>query len=122
MLPYAESVEACVQYATTTLDGRTVATLHKLLNPVDYPLELDLRIYCTAECAALRGTKYQLKAVVVHHGSSQYDGHYTIDQMLPDGRWVERNDDRPPRQISSLIAMGQVSNWVGLQYDRKECR
>ncbi|CAK7226556.1 hypothetical protein SBRCBS47491_006271 [Sporothrix bragantina] len=76
----------------------------KIWKKVGYPLELEIprEIFSRAKRNTLLSKplpKYQLNAVVYHHGKQASGGHYTVDVLREDGREWIRLDDTVIRRI-----------------------
>ncbi|CAK7270493.1 hypothetical protein SEPCBS119000_004119 [Sporothrix epigloea] len=76
----------------------------KIWKKVGYPLELEIprEIFSRAKRNTLLSKplpKYQLNAVVYHHGKQASGGHYTVDVLREDGREWIRLDDTFIRRI-----------------------
>ncbi|KAG2399912.1 Ubiquitin carboxyl-terminal hydrolase [Vigna angularis] len=39
-----------------------------------------------------KGRKYELVAIITHHGREPSKGHYTTDAQYPNGRWLRFDD------------------------------
>ncbi|CAK7230544.1 hypothetical protein SCUCBS95973_007610 [Sporothrix curviconia] len=76
----------------------------KIWKKVGYPLELEIprEIFSRTKRNTLLSKplpKYQLNAVVYHHGKQAGGGHYTVDALREDGREWIRLDDTVIRRI-----------------------
>lgn len=85
----------------------------KIWKKVGYPLELEIprEILARQKRNTILGEnglpKYQLTAVVYHHGKNASGGHYTVDVRRQDGReWIRIDDTVITRVRSEDVAEG----------------
>lgn len=90
----------------------------KIDSPFCYPLDLDLKKYCTMGALADSwGSTYQLGAIVLHTGDAD-GGHYCFVQRMGKQLWWLRNDDKPPKVITSQAALAFTREACALIYLR----
>ena len=83
-----------------------------------YPLDLDLRKFCTtAALADGWGSTYQLGGIVLHGGDAD-GGHYRYLQRISGQLWWLRDDAESPTGITAEKALAYNREACGLVYLR----
>lgn len=86
--------------------------------PFHYPLELDMRKFCTRGALADGwGSTYQLGGIVLHDGGAN-GGHYWFVQRLDQQHWLVRNDGKEAKKITSQTALAFTREACALLYLR----
>ena len=70
--------------------NQTTRTMSKITDRVQFPLLWDANV----------GAEYQLKAVIVHKGGQNYQGHYIAYCCTSIGEWHAFDDHRDPCPVS----------------------
>ena len=83
-----------------------------------YPLDLELRKYCTSAALADGwGSTYQLGGIVLHDGGAN-GGHYCYVQKINGQLWWLRDDAKPAKDITPKSPLGYTREACALVYLR----
>ena len=89
---------------------------------LNFASDLDVRRFCTTECAETQGTMYELNAILLHTGTTRA-GHWCILQRVSDTMFWLRNDNEAPQAVPQDLALSEYrEHTAALLYRRKPFR